>query len=209
MRFKGLDLNLLIALDALLTERNVSVAARKVFLSQSAMSGALARLREHFGDELLVPLGRKMVLTSAAELLAEPLRQLVLQIEVTVGTSLRFDASTSTRAFVVHASDYVTEVVLSRVVPMVAQEAPGVVLEIVPPSNDPAGALESGDVDLLITPDSYASGHHPTELLYEEQHVVVGWRENPALAVPLTVDTFFSLGHVVTRFAAARAPTWL
>ena len=51
MRFKGLDLNLLVALDALLTERNVSAAGRKLFLSQSAMSGALARLREHFQDD--------------------------------------------------------------------------------------------------------------------------------------------------------------
>ena len=56
MRFKGLDLNLLITLDALLTERNVSAAARKVFLSQPAMSGALARPREHFQDAQLVPL---------------------------------------------------------------------------------------------------------------------------------------------------------
>ena len=140
MRFKGLDLNLLIALDALLTERNVSVAARKVFLSQSAMSGALSRLREHFGDELLVPVGRRMVLTSAAELLAEPLRQLVLQIEATVGASLKFEPSKSTRTFVVHASDYITEVVLNHVVPMIAQEAPGVVLEIVPPLSDPAAS---------------------------------------------------------------------
>lgn len=205
MRFKGLDLNLLIALDALLTERNVSVAARKVFLSQSAMSGALSRLREHFGDELLVPVGRKMVLTSAAELLAEPLRQLVLQIEATVGASLKFEPLKSTRTFVVHASDYITEVVLNHVVPIIAQEAPGVVLEIVPPMSDPAASLESGEVDLLITPESYASEHHPTELLYEEQHVVVGWSGNPALSVPLTVDAFFALGHVVTRFAAARA----
>jgi LysR family transcriptional regulator, nod-box dependent transcriptional activator len=205
MRFKGLDLNLLIALDALLTERNVSAAARKVFLSQSAMSGALARLREHFGDELLVPVGRRMVLTSAAELLLEPLRQLMLQIEATVGASLKFDASKSSRTFVVHASDYITEVVLSHVVPMIAHEAPGVILEIVPPLDDPAASLECGDVDLLITPESYASGHHPAELLYEEQHVVVGWRGNPVLSRPLSVDDFFSLGHVVTRFAPSRA----
>jgi LysR family nod box-dependent transcriptional activator len=205
MRFKGLDLNLLIALDALLTERNVSTAARKVFLSQSAMSGALARLREHFADELLVPVGRKMVLTSAAEMLIEPLRQLVLQIEATVGASLKFAAATSARTFVVHASDYITEVVLSRVVPMLAQEAPGVVLEIVPPLDDPAASLESGDVDLLITPESYASRHHPIELLYEEQHVVAGWSGNPKLSEPLSLDAFFSLGHVVTRFAPSRA----
>jgi LysR family transcriptional regulator, nod-box dependent transcriptional activator len=205
MRFKGLDLNLLIALDALLTERNVSSAARKVFLSQSAMSGALARLREHFGDELLVPVGRRMVLTSAAQLLIEPLRQLVLQIEATVGISLKFEAAKSSRTFVVHASDYITEVVLSRVVAMLANEAPGVILEIVPPLDDPAASLESGEVDLLITPELWASNLHPIELLYEEQHVVVGWQGNPALSEPLTADVFFSLGHVVTRFAPNRA----
>jgi LysR family nod box-dependent transcriptional activator len=205
MRFKGLDLNLLIALDALLTERNVSAAARTVFLSQSAMSGALARLREHFSDELLVPLGRKMVLTSAAERLAEPLHQLVIQIEATVGANLRFDARTSRRKFVVHASDYITEVVLSRVALKLAHSAPQVVLEIVPPLDDPAATLESGDVDLLITPSAYVSSRHPAELLYEEEHVLVGWSGNPKLAAPLTVDGYFDLGHVVTRFAQARA----
>ena len=205
MRFKGLDLNLLIALDALLTERNVSAAARKVFLSQSAMSGALARLREHFQDALLVPLGRRMVLTAAAEGLAAPLHQLMLQIEATVGAGMRFDPVSSRRSFVVHASDYITEVVLTRVAAVIAREAPGVILEIVPPLDDPAATLETGDVDLLITPEAYTSRSHPTHLLYEEQHVVVGWRENPRLAGALTTEAFFDMAHVVVRFLHSRA----
>lgn len=205
MRFKGLDLNLLIALDALLTERNVSAAARKVFLSQSAMSGALARLREHFQDPLLVPLGRRMVLTAAAEGLAAPLHQLMLQIEATVGAGMRFEPASSRRSFVVHASDYITEVVLTPVAAAIARDAPGVVLEVVPPLADPATTLETGDVDLLITPEAYISRGHPAHLLYEEEHVVVGWRGNGALARPLSTDAFFDMGHVVVRFLHGRA----
>ena len=204
MRFKGLDLNLLVALDALLHERNVTRAAAKVFISQSAMSGALARLRTHFQDELLVPLGRKLVLTAAAEDLAGPLRQLMLQIETTVGTGLHFDPATSHRTFVVHASDYITEVVLTRLTAVLAQQAPGVVIEIVPPMDDPAITLETGEVDLVITPESYVSAAHPAELLFEEQHVVVGWRGNKRLKVALSADLFFELGHVVVRFTRYR-----
>jgi DNA-binding transcriptional LysR family regulator len=208
VRFKGLDLNLLVALDALLGERSVSAAARRLFVSQPAMSAALARLREHFQDELLSPRGRGLTPTAFAEDLAEPLRQLMLQIEVTVGAGQRFDPATARRKFTLSVSDYVTEVVMTRVVAQVAQVAPGVVLEIVPPSENVARSLETGEIDLLITPDLYAAPGHPAELLYEEQHVVLGWRDNPALAEPLTLDGFFALGHVVVRFARGRAASF-
>jgi DNA-binding transcriptional LysR family regulator len=204
MRFKGLDLNLLVALEALLAERNVTAAARKVFISQSAMSGALARLRTYFQDELLVPLGRKLVLTAAAEDLAGSLRQLMLQIESTVGAGIHFDPATTRRSFVLHASDYTTEVVLTRVTRRLAREAPGVVLDIVPPIDDPATTLETGEVDLVITPEAYVSRAHPAELLFEERHVVVGWRGNKQLKAPLTARLFFELGHVVVRFTRSR-----
>ena len=81
------DLNLLVALDALLTERNVTRAGNRLNLSQSAMSGALARLRHHFRDELLVPVGRQMVLTPVAEGLVGPVRDILLQIRGTLGRS--------------------------------------------------------------------------------------------------------------------------
>ena len=81
------DLNLLVTLDALLAEKNVTRAGMRMNLSQSAMSGALARLRDFFQDELLVPMGRKMVLTPLAEDLVQPVRDVLLQIQATVATS--------------------------------------------------------------------------------------------------------------------------
>ncbi len=208
MRFKGLDLNLLVALDALLTERNVSAAARRVFISQPAMSSALSRLRDHFQDELLISVGRRMAPTAFAEALTEPLRALMLQIEATVGAGQRFDPATARRKFKISISDYVTEVIMGAVVARAAAEAPGVLLEIMPPTDSPARSLESGDIDLLVVPDLYAAADHPSELLYEEEHVVLGWSGNPALSRPLTLDGFFALGHVVVRFARTRAASF-
>ena len=208
MRFKRLDLNLLVALDAMLTERSVSRAARRLFLSQSATSGALARLREHFQDDLLVAVGRRMILTSYAQSLVEPVRRLILQIEATVGSGTRFHPETATRKFTISASDYITEVLLAGLVIEVARQAPGVILEFVPSLDNPAGPLEAGEIDLLITPDIFVSPGHPSELLFEDEHVVVGWSGNPALHQPLSAEVFFDLGHVVVRFAKARAPTF-
>jgi DNA-binding transcriptional LysR family regulator len=78
MRFNGLDLNLLVALDALLTEKSVTAAGARIHLSQSAVSCALARLREHLNDQLLVSVGRKMVLTPFAEELAPQVREILI-----------------------------------------------------------------------------------------------------------------------------------
>src|ERR671913_383642 len=80
------DLNLLVALDALLTERNVTRAGNRLNLSQSAMSGALARLRHYFHDELLVPVGRQMALTRVAEDLVEPVRDILVRVRGTLGS---------------------------------------------------------------------------------------------------------------------------
>ena len=149
-----------------------------------------------------------MILTPFAQSIVEPVRRLMLQIETTVGSGARFDPQTATRKFTISASDYVTEVLLAGLVVEVATSAPGVILEFVPSLENPAGPLEAGDIDLLITPDIFASPGHPSELLFEDEHVVVGWSGNPRLDEPLTADTFFELGHVVVRFARARAPTF-
>ena len=85
MNFRGLDLNLLVAMDALLTERSTTRAGERIYLSQSAMSGALARLRAFFDDELLIQVGQRMVLTPLAEDLVNPVREALLAIEKVVG----------------------------------------------------------------------------------------------------------------------------
>ncbi|MFM1886579.1 MAG: hypothetical protein RL026_1736, partial [Pseudomonadota bacterium] len=91
MRFQRLDLNLLVVLDALLTERSVSLAAERVCLSQSATSSALGRLRDYFGDDLLVLKGRNMVLTARAENLVGPVRAVLEQIRSTIAVSPPFN----------------------------------------------------------------------------------------------------------------------
>jgi DNA-binding transcriptional LysR family regulator len=93
--FKGLDLNLLAALDVLLDEKNTTRAGERLCLSQSAMSGALARLREYFNDELLMQAGRGFVLTPLAESLIEPVGALLRQIEAAIASKARFDPATS------------------------------------------------------------------------------------------------------------------
>src|SRR6266404_5109215 len=95
MRFHGLDLNLLVALDALLTHQNVTRAAEQLNLSQSALSGALARLREHFDDELVVLVGGRMEPTPLARTLAEPLHDILLKTKSLVTTTASFDPQTS------------------------------------------------------------------------------------------------------------------
>src|SRR5215475_7779150 len=99
MDFSGLDLNLLVALDALFAERSVSRAGERLHLSQSATSGALARLRYVFRDPLLVQVGRTMALTPLAETLVEPVREFLLQAESIMHSSPVFKAATSSRRF--------------------------------------------------------------------------------------------------------------
>src|ERR1700682_90541 len=129
MRYHKLDLNLLTALKALLAEKNVTRAGESVHVTQSAMSGILARLREYFGDPLIVQIGRKMELTALAESLVEPVNDVLLRIDATVATRPGFARSSSRRLFSVVASDYVINVLLIDVLRRIHHEAPGMSLE--------------------------------------------------------------------------------
>src|SRR5215469_5503956 len=131
MDFGGLDLNLLVALDALCAEKSVSRAGERLHLSQSATSGALARLREAFHDPLLVQVGRKMALTPLAEGLIEPVRDFLLNAEAILHGSPAFDPATSTRKFRVLMSDYVQTVVMTEALPRLEKIAPRVTVELV------------------------------------------------------------------------------
>lgn len=208
MRFGRLDLNLLVALDALLTERSVSLAADRLCLSQSATSSALGRLREYFGDELLVVKGRSMILTARAEELIEPVRAVLEQIRTTVSVAPPFDPATADRVVRIMASDYSTEVLLTGVLANLEKTAPNMRFEIQPMHDTPIEAIERGYIDLLLTIDYAISSDHPSQLLFEDDYVVVGDRNNPALAAPMTRDLYFSLGHVTARFGKARVPAF-
>lgn len=115
MRFRRLDLNLIVYLDALLAERSVSRAAERVHISQSAMSDALARLRDYFQDKLFVQVGRSMVPTPLAQSMAQPVRDVLLQIESVASSNVQFDPLNSRRKIGILASDYVADVLLNKI----------------------------------------------------------------------------------------------
>lgn len=201
------DLNLLVALDALLTERNVTRAGNRLNLSQSAMSGALARLRHHFRDELLVPVGRQMVLTPVAEELVKPVRDILLQVRGTLGAKPRFDAATATRHLSLAVSDYVTEILMAGVLRQARTDAPHITFELRPVGRRAAEDLESGDLDFLISPDGYVSSSQPTDVLFEDTYTCVVWAGNRAIGKTLTMERYLDLGHVVVNVAGNEPPS--
>lgn len=208
MRFGRLDLNLLVALDALLTERSVSLAADRLCLSQSATSSALGRLREYFADDLLVVKGRHMILTARAEELIEPVRAVLDQIRSTIAIAPPFDPATADRQVRIMASDYTTQVLLADVFAHLEREAPNMRFEIQPMSTNPTDAVERGTVDLLVTIDFAVSADHPSKILFEDDYVVVGAADNPAMHGEMTRERYFESGHVAARFGRAQMPAF-
>jgi len=204
MRFKGLDLNLLMALDVLIEERNVSRAAERLHLSQPAMSAALRRLREYFNDPILAAHGKKMIPTAHALRLRAMVADLLTGVEEMVAVSTRFDPAISHRRFRIGTSDYLTTVLFTRVIPQMQRVAPRVTIELIQPSEILLPALDRGDLDLIITPAEHLSPDHPAELLFEERHVVAGWSENPLVRAPLAEEDFLSAGHVAVEIGRLR-----
>lgn len=208
LRFQRLDLNLLVALQVLLEERSVSLAADRLCLSQSATSSALGRLRDYFEDELLVLKGRQMILTPRAEELIEPVHAVLEQIRTTIAVAPQFEPATCDRQIRIMASDYATEVLLSHLLSAMEKRAPHMRFEIQGMASKPLDSLERGMIDLLLSVDFAMSSDHPSEILFSDDYLVVGDAANPALAGPITTDEYFQLGHVTTRFGRSRVPAF-
>ena len=197
MRFNKLDLNLLVALDALLTERNITRAAERVHLSQSAMSNALSRLREYFEDDLLVQVGRKMEPTPRAQTLQEAVRDVLLRIDTSIAAVPQFDGSSSDREFILFVSDYTMAVLMPHALALAARQRSTVRFKLLPQVASPARSLERGEADLLIIPKAYCSTDHPAEVVFEEEHVCVVWSESIAARAGMSFERYAEAGHVV------------
>ena len=202
MRFKKLDLNLLVALDALLQERNISRAAERVNLSQPAMSNALGRLREYFGDELLIPVGRQMMLTPRAESLQQPVRDILLRVDSDVVAPAVFDPATSIRSFSMLVSDFTTTVFMPPLLRALYASAPQVQIHLEPQARTPHELLEEGEADFLIIPMQYVSSLHPCVPLFEDDYVVVSWDGHPTIRDSLSREQYLQAGHVVSSFGS-------
>lgn len=208
MRFKKLDLNLLVALDVLLKERSVSRAAEALNLSASATSNALARLREYFDDELLVQIGRKMEPTPRAEGLHAAVRDVLLRIDSTIADQPVFEPNGSDRIFRIFASDY-TQLVLAPVLLALAAKASSTVqFEFLHQVAAPHRQLERGEADLLIIPTGFMSPDHPREVLYLEDFVCMMWKDSALAQGELSFDRFVKAAHVVMQPAGTHGDTF-
>ncbi|MDO5620955.1 MAG: LysR family transcriptional regulator [Paracoccus sp. (in: a-proteobacteria)] len=199
MRFKNLDLNLLAALDLLLTERNVSRAAERIGITQSAMSNALARLRQYFGDDLLVQVGRRLEPTPRAEMLAGPVRDILVRIESSITAAPDFDPRISDRVFHILVSDYTLTTLVPDFLRRVEAQNLSVGFEFLPQTDQASRALERGEADLLIIPEDYSSEDHPIEILYEETFVAVAAQDHPRIGAHLDCAGFQAERHAVMK----------
>lgn len=206
MRFEGLDLNLLVVLDALLTENNQTAAARRINLSQPAMSAALSRLREYFDDDILTLHGRRLVPTTLGEALAEPTREALQYIKMTLTARDAFDPATSDKRFRIVLSDFMAIVFFTRVVDRVKLIAPGITFEFLPFGDQPDELLKRGEIDFLIFPELYLSESYPRAPLFDEHLVCVACKSNKRISDAITLDQYRTMGHVAAQFGPSREP---
>lgn len=212
MRFENLDLNLLVALDVLLEELNITRAAERLNVTQSAASGVLGRLRTYFDDDLLVQVGRTMQPTPFALTLQQPVREVLLTIRSSIIHRPEFDPATSKRHFRVVTSDYLVTVLLAQVLQNVYQTAPHITFEVIGPNEASDEMLGRGEVDLMIAPERYLVKGHPSQLVFEEQHVCVVCQRNALVGKTLQLEQYLELGHVSVSFGRSRVPSveeWL
>ena len=203
MQLNRFDLNLLIALDALLHEKNVTRAAERVFISQPGMSAALQKLRDYFGDPLLVRVGRDMQLTPRGLSLVAPVREALLQIQATLGTQATFDPRTVQRTFTLIASADALMRVMPAVLRRIAQEAPGVRCHIEHFSETTLSRLEYGDADLFIGLNSlrlFGLREFPESLrivdLRPVRWLCVVAKDHPTVGDSITEEQYLALPHV-------------
>ena len=191
------DLNLLTALDILLSENSVTAAARRLGLSPSAMSRTLTRLREAMGDPLLVPAGRVMVPTPHAAAIRDEVAVAVRAARAVLRPAPDIDIAELRQQFTLRANDGFVDGFAAALVARIAASAPGVRLRFAPKPDKDIGPLRDGSVDLEIGVIGGREAELRTQTLFRDDFVGVVRDGHPLLATQVTPQRFASFGHVV------------
>jgi DNA-binding transcriptional LysR family regulator len=196
--FRRLDLNLLVTLDVLLSEHNVTRAAERLNFSQPAVSVHLAKLREALGDPLLLPGPRGMRPTARAEAMRGPLRQALDALGHAVSAPQPFKPAEAHQTWRVAAADYAESTILLPALAGLRSLAPGTrlaVLELVP--SRIVRQAEHGEIDLAFhTSEDAPEGLH-RRVLFKERYVLAGRAGHPRLKRRPTLAQFCALEHVI------------
>lgn len=204
-RLEGLDLNLLLALHWLLSERSVTAAAAQLGLSQPAASRALSKLREAFGDPLLVKTGGEMIPTPLGEELRPVVAQAIEQCRQVLRVPDPFDASLAQGRFRIACTDDVGAILAKKWADVIRPVAPGLSLDIVSPTLESARELATGKLDLCLLPEAPVLDLPPSVRIEDfvirpiARHTFVSAlrKEHPLAGKPLTLEQFLELDHVL------------
>jgi LysR family transcriptional regulator, nod-box dependent transcriptional activator len=212
MHLQGLDLNLLIALDALLTERNVTRAAERIHISQSGMSAALDKLRHYFSDQLLERIGRNMELTARGRALADPVKTILSQIQELNDPSHAFEPTVARRVFRISATTYCCELLATPLICRLRASAPMISVQFEELSADTADRILDGQIDFAITISARLIDKMQThdeflrsEKLFTDRFVVAISKNNPYDGEMITFDQLCDMGYIETRFGGVIA----
>lgn len=199
VNISSVDLNLLLVFRSLNAELSATGAARRLNLSQPAVSHALARLREIFSDPLFVRASRGLVATRRATELSGPVNDIISKIEILVNARSRFDPLTEKREFRISTTDYFELVALPTLLNRLETEAPNIRLVCRPTSGSlPKANLESGEVDLAVAglygdlPEGYFQ-----QLVFRDQFVCVGRKGHRRLKGTLSLKKYADSSHIL------------
>jgi DNA-binding transcriptional LysR family regulator len=206
MNLQSFDLNLLLAFESLMIERNVTRAAKRIGLSQPAMSNALSRLRRTFDDPLLMRSPEGMAPTAAAQSLIVPVRAALAQLRAALEAKPAFDPTASKRTFHLSTSDHVEITLIAPLLTRLLPQAPRVSLRVTRPRaifQPPSAQALADSLDLAIgffpdVPGLDASIH--SEVLWEEKSVVLARKAHPRIKGKLTLRQFATEHHAAVFY---------
>ena len=198
MLLRNIDLNLLVVLDALLTEKHVTRTGVRLHLSQPAISHSLNKLRVLLDDPLLIRQGNEVVLSALAQNLQAPLREILGQIETLLGQSIDFVPADSQRTLRIAMSDYGAAIVLPKLLVQLRAQAPGTSLVVIQDSR--LGMLEQvgqGRIDLAIGVFPAPGADICTEVLFEETFTCLLDRRSLPENGVLDLDSYLARPHLL------------
>jgi len=196
----AIDLNLLVAFEALLDQRSVTKAAEQLQIGQPAMSAALSRLRILFDDELFVRLGRQMQPTLKAQAIAPGILTALQQIRQTVTASQTFEPSISDRTFTIGSSDYTSFVLMPPLLEFSLQNAPSINIRMIGFEKDRIGdLLEQGEIDVAVGVFPNPPRQTQWEPIFAERFVGIARQGHPAIQQgTMSLEAFAQFPHALT-----------
>lgn len=193
-----IDLNLLVAFEALFEARSVTVAAQRLYLGQPAMSAALGRLRTLFGDELFIRVGREMQPTTKATTIAPGVLTALHQVRQTIQSSQEFNPASDSREFAIGSADYTSFVVMPRLLAQCQLAAPKLNFRMIEFDKDRVGELlETGAVELALGVFQNPPRQTICQPLFQERFVGIARKNHPAVQSPISIEAFAELDQAL------------